>query len=181
MKVPLEINYKDVKQSTEVSAYIKNRTKKLEQFSEKIIKCRVVIEKAVQHNKLVIFNTRITLCIPHFELSTHNNQTENMYKSIHNAFNRIQRQLEDHHHTLEGFVKHHDSPSIGTVARLFDHDEFGFIECVDGSEYYFNEDHLIHHDFNKLEVGDHVQFIQAMGNDGAQAHHVKLAKRKRHD
>lgn len=179
MKVPLETNYKDVKQSNEVSAYIKNRVNKLEQFSERIIKCRVLIEKVSQNNQ-PMFNTRITLSIPQFELTTHNNVTENMYKSIHNAFNRIQRQLEDHHHTMEGFVKHHDAPSIGTVRRLFNHDEFGFIECLDGSEYYFNSDNMIHHDFNKLQVGDDVQFIQAMGSDGAQAHHIKLAKRKRH-
>ena len=180
MKVPLEINYKGVKQSVDVSAYIKNRAMKLESFYEKIIKCRVVVEKAVQKNKLVIFNTRITLSIPNFELSTHDNPSNNMYKSIHNAYNRIQRQMEDHHRTLEGFVKHHDAKSIGTVARLFDHDEFGFIECLDGEEYYFNCDNMIHHDFAKLHVGDNVQFIQAMGHDGAQAHHVKIARRRRH-
>jgi ribosomal subunit interface protein len=180
MNIPLEITYRDVKQSAEITAYIKNRAQKLEQYSDHIIKCRVVVEKAIKKQKQQRYNVRITLAVPHQELATHNNVTENMYKSIHNAFNRVQRQLEDHHRTLEGFVKRHDVQTSGVIARLFDQDEFGFIESLDGNEeYYFNSDNLIKFDFDHLEVGDTVHFIQAAGNEGQQAHRVKLAKRRR--
>jgi len=179
MKVPLELTYRDVKQTAEITAYVKNRAHKLEQYSDHIIKCKVVIESYIRKQTQLLYNVRITLAIPHYELATHNNVSDNMFKSIHTAFNRVQRQLEDHHRTMEGFVKHHAEPTTGTIARLFDHDEFGFIECPDGNEYYFNRDNLVKSNFDHLEVGDNVHFIQSIGNDGQQAHHIKIVKRRR--
>lgn len=75
---------------------------------------------------------------------------------------------------MHGQVKNHQPTLSGKVARLLNGEGFGFIESTDGTEYYFNAKNLTGDNFDKLSVGTPVHFIEFTGDEGLQAHRVKV-------
>ena len=65
----------------------------------------------------------------------------------------------------------------GFVARLVPREGYGFIEGVDGNEYYFSITNVHFPSFSQLTVGDSVEYVPEPFNDGWQAHHVIKEKR----
>ena len=57
--------------------------------------------------------------------------------AINDAFKRARRQLQVHVRKLQGLVKQHEGPPIGTIVRLDPSGEFGFLKSGDGREMYF--------------------------------------------
>jgi len=62
------------------------------------------------------------------------------------------------------------------VARLFPEEGFGFIGTPDGDELYFSRDNVSHPDFDKLEIGSEVQFLEEAAAEGLQAKRVSVGK-----
>lgn len=174
MQQPVQITFKDLDNSEELSSLIHDKASKLEQFFENIISCHVVIEQTQKHkNQGKLNNIRINLGVPGKELVVTNNQRDNVYIAIRDAFDSLRRQLEDYARVIHGETKLHDDFLHGKVIRLFD--GFGFIEGTDGSEYYFNSDSLQNSKFEKLKVGSDVRFVGAVGDDGLLAHRVSAS------
>jgi len=174
MQQPVQITFKDLKSSEEISTLIHDKASKLEQFFENIISCHVVIEQTQKHkNQGKLHNIRVNLGVPGKELVVTNNERENVYIAIRDAFDNLRRQLEDYARIMHGETKLHDDFIHGKVIRLFD--GFGFIEGTDGSEYYFNSDNLLHSKFDKLTVGASVRFVGTVGDDGLLAHRVSVS------
>lgn len=183
MQKPLEITFRDTEKSAAVAAYIRTRFQKLEKFSDRIIHCHVTVERNQKHQQNpVIHNVKIQLSIPGHTLCSDHNSCENLYKGIQNAFMRIQRQLHNTTHIIEGFTKHHEDTLQGTVTKLFLDRGYGFIESNNGEKYYFSTNNLLGkrkpQQFNQLSIGAAVEFTENLGNDGLQANRVKM-KRKR--
>lgn len=181
MQVPIQVTFRDVKHSPEVDAHIREKSEKLNQFADNIISCQVVVEFASKQQQTGnLYNTRIVATVPGKELVSTHNHDENMYLSIRDGFDDMIRQLEEYSRMLRGHVKHHSPIIEGTVARMFDKG-FGFIETANGDEYYFNEDNVVHPKFATLKVGEHVRFIEHMGDQGMQAHRVSAHRRDERD
>ena len=177
MQVPIQVTFRDVKHSSDVMNHVNEKSEKLNKFADNMISCQVVIEYASkQQQSGNLFNTRLIVNVPGKELVSSHNQNENMYMSIHKAFDDMTRLLEDYSHILHGKVKHHAPILEGTVARVFDKG-FGFIETANGDEYYFNEGNVVYPRFGHLKVGEHVRFIEFMGDEGMQAHRVSVHRR----
>lgn len=175
MKVPVQITLRDdLPHSAGVETHIKEKTLNLDHYCDNIISCHVVLELA-NKNHLTgnLFNTRITVTVPGKELNSNRNDHENMFTSIKLAFDDMTRQLEEYNKQGKGRVKNHDPIISGTVARLMN-DGFGFIESADGTEYYFNESHLINGNYGKLAVGTPVHFTEFTGKEGLQARKIKV-------
>ncbi|UCH54398.1 MAG: cold shock domain-containing protein [Pseudomonadota bacterium] len=66
-----------------------------------------------------------------------------------------------------GDVKHHEVPSHGRVAELYE--DYGKIETSDRRRVYFHRNSLVGDDFGALEVGSEVRFTEEMGELGPQA------------
>lgn len=177
MQVPVQVTFRDVKHSQEVTDHIYEKSEKLNQFSENMISCQVVVEFASKHLQTgSLYNTRIVVNAPGKELVSTRNHNENMYISIRDAFDDMARMLEDYSRILHGKVKHHPPIIEGVVARMFDKG-FGFIETANGDEYYFNKDHVVHPKVRSLRVGEHVRFVEHMGDEGMQARRVSAHRR----
>ncbi len=176
MQVPMQITYRDVDHSTEVDAHIREKGEKLGQFSDKIISCSVVLEYVSKHQQTGnLFNTRINLSVPNKELVSTHSHDENMYVSIREAFADIERQLEDYTQMKQGKAKDGPVTLEGKVCRMYS--DYGFIEALDGSEYYFNEESVAHPRFDALSIGQTVHFVADMGRQGPHAHRVSLQKK----
>lgn len=174
MQVPAQITFRGLDHSEAVKEHIEEKTNKLQQFCHNMIACHVVLEfENKNQHRGNLHNTRLTITVPGRELVTTHNDHEDLYVSIRMAFDDMTRQLEEYIRDLRD-GKNHQPMIYGKIVRLFNGDGFGFIESEDGTEFYFNANHVAHPDFHKLSVGMPVHFVQEMGHDGPQAHRVKV-------
>ncbi len=181
MQVPIQVTFRNVKHSSVLIDHVNEKAEKLNKFAENIISCQVVIEFESKHLQTGnLYNTRLVVTVPGKELVSTHNHNENMYVTIREAFDDMSRMLEDYSHILHGRVKHHCPIIEGTVARVFDKG-FGFIETANGDEYYFHTDNVLHPRTGQLKVGEHVRFIEHMGDQGMQAHRVTAHRRDQRD
>ena len=62
----------------------------------------------------------------------------------------------------------------GQTTELFPQDDYGMIASADGREIYFYLNSLLNADFNKLQAGTSVCFVEEMGEKGPQASSVRV-------
>jgi cold shock CspA family protein len=195
--------------SAAVEDYIRKRAAKLDQFYDKIMACRVVVETPHrQHHKGKSHHIRIDLTVPSGELVIRREATrlvqrparlqgtpskelvtsrepskrgarEDIYVAIRDAFDAARRKLQDYRRRREGAVKLHAVSPRGRVAELFTEEGYGFIEAADGREIYFHKNSVLSDGFEKLAVGREVYFTEERGLKGPQASTVRLAGKRR--
>jgi ribosomal subunit interface protein len=177
MQVPLQITMHGVGQSEALEAEIRERVAKLEQFYPRIIRCRVTVDEFAKHHRQ---GRQFTLCldvhVPGKEIVVTRDRHEDIYVALREAFDAARRQIEDVLREQRGDVKAHPVPQRGRVARIFADEGYGFIETADGRELYFSRVNVVHPDFDRLEPGMPVQFIEEMGDEGPQAKRVSAGK-----
>ena len=178
MQVPVQITFRDnLEHTPAVDEHIQEKVNNLPHYCKSIISCHVVVELANKNqNNGNLYNTRITATVPNKELVSTHNENENMYQSVKTGFEDLIRQLEEYNNQMHGQVKNHKPVLSGKVARIINGEEFGFIECTDGNEYYFNIGNLVNGNFDKISVGTPVHFVEFTGNEGLQAHRVKVVE-----
>jgi ribosomal subunit interface protein len=168
MPIPVDISFRDIDPSPAIEARILEKIAKLEEFYERAIACKVVVEaRHHHHHKGRLYNVRIHLAIPGEDLLVgHEHKLdhahEDVYVAIRDAFDALRRQLQDRVRRWQGETKLHVVPDHGRVARLFDYAGYGFIEAADGQEIYFHKN-AVTSGFDKLDVGDEVRFVMQEG------------------
>lgn len=175
--MPVQVTIKDIPNSQALENHVREKAQKLSQFCQTINSCRVVIEVPQKHkHQGKLFSVHIDLTVPGKELAVSHNQDEDVYIAIRDAFHAIERQLQRYKSRRRGNVKNHDHQKHGYITRLFAEDGYGFIHSVDGNDYYFSTSNVAHPQFNKLEIGDLVQFLELTAGDGLQANRITLEK-----
>src|SRR3990167_9311607 len=178
LQVPAQITFRGLPHSESIKEHIQEKVDRIQQFCHSIVSCHVVVEfENKNQHRGNLHNTRVTVTVPGKELVSTHNDVIDMYLSIRTAFEDMTRQLESYVEHMQGQVKNHQPLIAGKIVRLFNGDGFGFIESEDGTEFYFNANHMSHPAFNKLTVGMPVHFVQEMGHDGPQAHRVKIIEK----
>ncbi|MDP1757156.1 MAG: ribosome-associated translation inhibitor RaiA [Pseudohongiella sp.] len=177
MEIPIQITLRDVDHSEALETHIREKSKKLENFFDHIISCRVVVEKPHKHkHQGGAFNIRIDIGVPGREIVVNRDRHEDVYVALRDAFDAAKRQLEDYTQRLRGETKLHQPEYIGQVVRLFAEDGCGFIQRADGDELYFHRDNVVSPTFDQLKVGDEVKFVEEMAAEGTQAKRVSLGR-----
>jgi cold shock CspA family protein/ribosome-associated translation inhibitor RaiA len=164
MSAWLQITFRNLDPSPAVEAKVRQRARELEQFAERIVSCRVVIEAPKRHRHGDLYHVRVDLKIPGQEIVVkrdppEHHAHEDIYVAVRDCFDAVRRQLEDRVRQLRGDVKAHEVPSHGKIARLIAESDYGFIEATDGTEVYFNCNAVANGGFKKLIVGDEVRFV----------------------
>lgn len=171
--LPLEITFRDIENTEAIEAKIRSKAEKLSHLYDRITYCRVTVE-AVQKNKHQgkEFQANIELDVPGKVLIVNNNshRNEDLYIAIRDSFNAMKRQLEEYVEKLRGNKKAHQHHLTGKIVRLFL--DYGFIETVEGNEYYFHEANVIQAPFSELSVGSQVRFFEHNFGETLQAHQV---------
>lgn len=171
--LPIQITVRDIPVSPTLEVLIRNRAEKLKRFFQRIMSCRIVLGMQQKHkHQGKLFNVRIDVTVPQKELVVTRKYSQDVYVAVRDAFEAIERQLEDHGRKMNGRVKTHEAVMHGTIVRLIQKEGYGFIEGVDGNEYYFSMTNVSHPDFTALAIGDTVEYIAEYTNDGRQAHRV---------
>jgi ribosomal subunit interface protein len=177
LQVPLQITIRDMPRSEALDADIRGRVAKLEEFSPRIVSCRVNVEQVGRHrHQGKQFRVRIDVRVPGEEIVVNRDHDEDVYVALHDAFDAAKRQLEEVVREKRGDVKVHGLPLHGKVTRLFTDEGYGFIEMPDGRELYFSRDNVMHPVFDELQPGTEVQFIEELAGEGPQAKRVSVGK-----
>jgi ribosomal subunit interface protein len=166
--------------SEALATKISNRADKLKKFCDSIVGCRVAVESRHHHHaKGRHFRLRVEVTVPGEKLvadrepDAHHAYTD-VYVAIRDAFDTMQRQLEDYERRRRGQVKAHEVPRHGRVIELNPEEDYGRIETSEGRLVYFHRNSVVDGDFDALEIGAEVRFDEEMGERGPQATTVQL-------
>ena len=171
--LPVQITTRDLPGSPTLEAHIRSKAEKLKQFHDHMTSCRIVVEFEQKHkHRGKLYNVRIDVTVPGKELVVTKKADEDVYIAIREAFSALTRQLDNFSHKRHGRVKTHSESMHGRVARIMEEDGYGFIEGADGNEYYFSVTNVRYPQFNRLMIGDAVEYIPEPVSEGWQACHV---------
>ena len=99
--------------SAAVEERIRHETDKLEQFSERITGCRVVVEQSHhRHHQGNLFHVRIDVTVPGEEIlvnrdSAEHHGHEDVYVALRDSFDAAKRRIAEHVQRLRLEVKAH--------------------------------------------------------------------------
>jgi cold shock CspA family protein/ribosome-associated translation inhibitor RaiA len=94
--------------------------------------------------------------------------------AIDDAFKRARRRLQDQVRRMRGQIKAHAAHPIGTVAKLWPEQGYGFVLGGDGREIYFHRNSVADDAFDRLAIGARVAYSEEEGADGPQASRLTL-------
>jgi cold shock CspA family protein/ribosome-associated translation inhibitor RaiA len=178
MQVPPEIAFRNIEPTDELKARILEGIHSLEEVYDRIIKCRVMVEETNPGRRAGKLNhVRIDITIPRNELVINRNPPPNptsydLPQAIGEAFDKARRQLLEFKRIQRGEVKTPGLPPHGRVVRLVSDapgNRYGFLETRNGREIYFHENAIAGMEFEDLEEGMEVRFVEAEGIEGPQA------------
>ncbi len=182
MKLPLQITWRHIDKSEAIENEIRSRAEKLDQFFDHIMSCRVVVEAPHKHHhKGNLYRLHLDIKVPEKEIvvtrdPSEHSEHEDMYVAIRDAFDAARRQLQDYVRIRRGFTKAHDVYHGARVLRRFPAQDYGFLVTLDGREIYFHRNALIDADFDMLDEGTEVSFVEEVGDQGPQAKQVRVGK-----
>ena len=141
--------------------------------------CRVVVDSTQRRqHQGKLYGVRIAITVPRKELAVTREENEDVYVAIRDAFDHASRRLEEHARRERGDVKVHQGPLGGRIIRIFEDEDYGFIQTPDEREVYFHRNSVLNEDFGRLKIGAEVSFVEEQGMEGPQAARVSLSKRQ---
>ena len=186
MEVPAQIDFQGMHPSDAVRASITSHIAALEKRFGRITACRVVLKAPGEHHRTGgLFEVNVWLALPDGRQiavdrtpSRDERHADPAY-ALNDAFKRTRRRLQDQVRRLQGAVKVHEEQPIGTITRMDAEKGFGFLQTGDGRDVYFHRNSVLDGDFDRLEIGTRVLFVEQQGEKGPQASTIKLLGRHR--
>lgn len=175
MQDSVKIEFHRLSSSDAVTAKIARRVEHLDKLFPKILDGRVVVELDDHHRKGRIFCVHIELNVSGERLVINHEPGDDhahsdVYVAIRDAFDAMQRILQDYARQMRLEIKHHVAPLVeGRVCRLFPNEGFGFITTSDEREVFFDANAVVDKTFENLAVGPRVRFCEEPGEKGPQA------------
>ncbi len=174
MLLPPQITFRHTEPSPALEAKIREHAEKLESFFEPITSCRVVVEARHHHRKGNLYHVRVDVKVPDAEIvasrdPAEHHAHEDPYVATRDAFSAVQRRLEDYARRRRGQIKHHRVPAHGRIREILPAENHGVIETSDGREIRFERGSVIDGNFDRLEAGDEVRFVEVEAAEVATA------------
>ncbi len=182
MDIPPIISFRNLPKRPDIEQLIFEKVDQLERFCHHITSCRIVVEREQSPNKLGSpYRVRIDVTVPPgHELvaerdSRQGTNHDRLPTLIHETFQAARRQLKELVEKQRREVKAHpEQQATAVVTKLYRGDGYGFLLSVEGREVYFHRNSVLHGDFDRLEVGTGVRFVEEVGEKGLQASTVQL-------
>jgi ribosome-associated translation inhibitor RaiA len=112
MNIPLQISYHGLEPSPALERRIREKAEKLGRFHDRIVSCRVAVEAHMRKDAGRVFQVRVELRAPGYEIVAGNSGREDAAHAdpnvaLRDAFAAATRQLEDRVRIARGDVKQH--------------------------------------------------------------------------
>jgi cold shock CspA family protein/ribosome-associated translation inhibitor RaiA len=182
MQIAPKVVLKDVPAGAALEERIRKEVEDLETFWDRITTCRVVVEPASKRRQTGnLYRVKVDLVVPDREIVVSHDppqdQThEDPHVAVRDAFRAVRRRLEDYARERRSAVKVHPTPTFGEVIRLEREEGFGFLRARDGHELYFHRNSVITGDYDDLQPGCWVEYVEEAGEEGAQAARLQVVK-----
>lgn len=186
MDIPIEIVFHNMPSSETVEAEIRDRVDKLDRLYEHLTGCRVSVEQLHRrHQTGNLYDIHIELRVPGSELAVtrepHRARERfadpDLGVALRDAFRTAERRLLDYKRRQHGEVKLHDDElAAGQVSQLYPDEDHGFLLTPAGSQLYFHRNSLVNRNFDTLQVGNKVHFVETVGDTGPIASKVWRAE-----
>ncbi|MBD3298761.1 MAG: HPF/RaiA family ribosome-associated protein [candidate division Zixibacteria bacterium] len=182
MQVPLELTFRDVTKTEDIENLVHQKVDALHRVCDHLTSCRVAIEKPQRDQRTGSpFRVRIDIHVPPgHEIIAKREPGESdthapLDSVIRDTFDAAQRQLKRLVERQQGEEKSHpEQEAVALVARLFPNEDYGFLQTVDGRDVYFHRNAVTNDDFDRLELGTGVHFVEVQGDEGPQASTVRI-------
>lgn len=111
MANPVHIKFHNIPASEAVEAEILKRAEKLQQLTDRIIRCDVTVETSGKHQQQGhLYEVRIDLTVPGTEIALNRiHPNEDIYVAVRDAFDAATRKLQEHLKIQRGEVKAHEA------------------------------------------------------------------------
>lgn len=182
METPLELTFRGVDHTEDRESLVREKVAKLEEVCDTITTCQVIVER--DHESKQSGNPlqmRVTLHVPRHrdvvvsrELTV--DEAVDPFPSLAaEVFESVRRQLSDIREQQRGQVKADVGiDHLAVVAKLFPERDYGFLETMDRREIFFHRNAVLNNDFDRLEPGVGVRFVEEEGEKGPQASSVLI-------
>ena len=175
-----QIDFQGMEPSEDLRARIEEHIARLEDRYGRITACRVVVKgPGGRHQTGGLYEFNIWLALPDgrevaIERTPHlDERFQNLDFALNDTFKRARRRLQDQVRRMRGQMKVHETTPTGIVKQLLAGEDYGFLETADGRQVYFHANSVANRGFARLEIGEHVHFVEEDGENGPQAIVVK--------
>lgn len=188
MQIPMEIAFHNIEKSDWAENEIRGHVARLEKTYERLITARVRVEqRADNRNHTIPPVVRIELSIPgkkDIVVAHEPDHLQRKFQSpdLHNAINEAFRiaelqlsKLKDQRTDHTAAAMHEASHEfLGQVAEVNAERDFGFVLTKEGGLLYFHRNSVLSGDFDVLERGDEVRYVEDIGDTGPIATKVRV-------
>ena len=182
MQVPLELSVRDIEERDAVESLVNEKVATLERVCDYLTSCRVAVERTQARgrtgNPLAM---RIELGVPGrppIVVKQEVGEDEGpdaLPALVRETFASARRKLNEVVERQRGEVKQHLTPPETAIVGTIFHDRgYGFLETVDRREVYFHRNSVLNDDFDRLEIGTGVRYVEEEGEKGPQASTVAI-------
>lgn len=185
MQIPLEITFRDIRKTEAIEKLILEKVAKLEKICDYMVSCRIAVEMP-QHHKQTgnPFRVRIDIRVPQgHELvikreSGQEKTVSTLPQILRESFSAAGRQLKELVKKQRLEVKTHPlTDQVALVYKILKKEGYGFIKTGEGREIYFHRNSVLNDDFDRLEVGTGVRFVEEDGVKGPQASTLQIVNK----
>jgi cold shock CspA family protein/ribosome-associated translation inhibitor RaiA len=177
----LEVSFRGIEKNEGIDEVIRKKVEKLEEIFPDLIGCRIALSQP-QHSQRSgsPYRVRIDMTVPGNEFvvtreSGKGDMHEPLNRVLGDAFDAARRILREHMQRQRGDVKAPaEEETTALVVRLFPSEGYGFLKTLEGEEIYFHKNSVLHHDFDRLEIGTMVRYAGELGENGLQASSVQI-------
>jgi ribosome-associated translation inhibitor RaiA/cold shock CspA family protein len=180
MQIPLEITFHHIDKDDDAEERIREHVAHLEQIHDRIIACRVRVDKRANPAQDTIPPVvRIEISMPggpdivvahEPDRLQRRFQAPDLYNAINEAFRIASRKLaayKDQRTDYTSPIRHEAAHEfLGQVAELAPAQDHGFVLTKEGGLLYFHRNAVLAGDFDDLHRGDEVTYVEDVGDTG---------------
>jgi cold shock CspA family protein/ribosome-associated translation inhibitor RaiA len=163
MTTPVQVVFRGMEPSAAAYDRIRERASDLDRLLPGIVSTHVTVQAPHHHHhKGQLYEVRVVVHAPGQEVvvnreGVQDHAHEDVFVAIRDAFDALERRLQDLARRRDHRMAQHAVPSHGRIARISFHEGYGFVETADGLEVYFHEHSVVGGRFAALQVGDEVR------------------------
>ena len=188
MQAPIEIAFHNIEKADWAEDAIRDHVARLEQMFDRLTTCRVrVDQRANNANNTIPPVVRIELSVPgHRDIVVAHEpdrlqrkfQAPDLHNAINEAFRIAERRLGQFKDQLKDRTAagRHEAANemLGQIVEITPAEDFGFLLTASGGLLYFHRNSVLSGDFDRLEVGDQIHYVEEMGDTGPIATKVRV-------
>ena len=188
MQAPIEIAFHNIEKADWAENAIRDHVARLEQMFDRLTTCRVrVDQRANNSNNTIPPVVRIELSVPgHRDIVVAHEpdrlqrkfQAPDLHNAINEAFRIAERRLGQFKDQLKDRTAagRHEAANemLGQIVEITPAEDFGFLLTASGGLLYFHRNSVLSGDFDRLEVGDQIHYVEEMGDTGPIATKVRV-------